>query len=193
MASSPSSMVAGASARVTLVSCCFCLRNRYDSAQIIKRTSGGENVGYVHILRALCGGRNSRKSAKTPRVRPHNSKGLWVPTVVPAPALNWRFAIFSASKEDFGRSGMNPSMVLQYKLSDGIRQIAEKSICPSIARRNHRFMPNSCFASLFDTSWYSYVLKEGDNNALRGTQWVDAISVGCNLNGGRSDRVRRKI
>lgn len=83
-------------------------------------------------------------------------------------------------------------MELQYSDSEGTSLMAENRIFPSIDLMIDFVTTPPRRANRSDTSTYSYVRDEGDSRIRRGTQCVEATSVGCNLKGGSSGSVQRK-
>lgn len=84
-------------------------------------------------------------------------------------------------------------MAALYTVSDGSKRTAENCIHPTNDRTAIRPKNPACVRYRWDISTYSTVRRDGDNRALRGTQWVDATSVGCSLKAGESVRVVRKM
>ena len=134
----------------------------------------------------------SKKSARTPSVKPHSKRGRFR-----SPESAWLLSIH-ALKRDISdgflvlSSGMNPGTEVHCWVSDGSSRTAENCIQPMRDRTARRVRYPPCRANRCDMSTYSTVRREGDRRARSGIQWVEATSVGWSFKVAQSLRVVRK-
>lgn len=167
-------------------------RRLYVRILTINRRSGGVNVGYFHSSTAVWGGNMSKKSARTPSVKPHSKRGRFR-----SPESAWLLNVHALNRDihdgfRFVSSGINPGIEVHCWVSDGSSRTAENCIQPMRDRTARRVRYPPCRANRCDMSTYSTVRREGDKRARSGIQCVEATSVGWSFKDAQSLRVLRK-